>query len=120
MLWEFSFSLFLQHSVTMLPFVLVITSLLIGAVSVAVSSVVPPQVRRRSVREELPKSSFGLSMLISGAVLLTLALTTTYTEFGSFLMAVNKLPVLASLEMLLYGSGIALSSLGVYMILRLK
>ena len=106
--------------VTMLPFVLVITPLLIRAVSAAVPSVVPLQVRRRSVREDLPKSSFGLSMLIPGAILLTLALTTTYTEFGSFLMAVNKLLVLASLEMLLYGSGIALFSLGVYMILRSK
>lgn len=82
------------------------------------SLVVPPQVRRRSVREDLPKLSFGLSMLITGAILLTLALTATYTEFGSFLVTANKLPVLAPLEILLYGSGIALSSLGIYMILR--
>mgnify|MGYP005626831551 CR=1 FL=1 len=35
-------------------------------------------------------------------------------------MAANKLSVLAPLEILLYGSGIALSSLGFYMILRSK
>ena len=54
-------------------------------------------------------------MLITGAILLTLALTATYTEFGSFLVTANKLPVLAPLEILLYGSGI---SLGIYIILR--
>jgi len=97
--------------VTMLPFVLLITPLLIRAVAAAVPSVVPKDVRTHSLRAELPKTTFSLAMLIPGVIMIFMGLATTYTEMGNLMSL--KGTTLVAVQVLFYGSGIILSALGV-------
>jgi hypothetical protein len=68
--------------VTMLPFVLVVTPLLIRAAAAAFPAIVPSDVRTNSLREEIPKATFSLAMLIPGLVMLLIGLVVTYTDLG--------------------------------------
>jgi len=97
--------------VTMLPFVLLITPLLIRAVAAALPSVVPKDVRTHSLREEFPKTTFSLAMLIPGIIMVLMGIATTYTEMGNLMSL--KGATLVAVQVLFYGSGIILSALGV-------
>ncbi len=100
--------------VTMLPFILIVTPILIKAVSVSIPTIVPESVRVRSVRMDLPDTGLSLSMIIPGIILLTIGLITNFTEAGRFLIHINRLPSLTPLTGLLYGSGATLLILGAY------
>jgi len=102
----------------MLPFVLTITPLLIRVVSMSMPSIVPEGVRSRSLNDDLPKTGFGLSLLIPGIILLMLGLITTFTDLGKTIVAVNRLLGMEPLQILLYGSGATLTPLGLYSIIR--
>ncbi|MEM3047340.1 MAG: hypothetical protein QW057_09720, partial [Candidatus Bathyarchaeia archaeon] len=91
--------------VTMLPFVLLITPLLIRAVAAAFPSVVPEEVRASSLREELPKATFSLALIVPGSIMIVLGLATTYTLLASYT------PLGA--QIMFYASGIILAVLGV-------
>jgi uncharacterized membrane protein len=107
--------------VTMLPFVLLVTPPLIVAASSAFPSIVAEDIRNSSLKQ-LPKRLFGLSMLVPGVIMLLVGLATTYTVFGAYLStkfaASFPATVMALLQLLFYGSGIALSVLGVIVLLR--
>lgn len=107
--------------VTMLPFVLLVTPPLIVAASSAFPSIVAEDIRKSSLKQ-LPKRLFGLSMLVPGVIMLLVGLATTYTVFGTYLSTkfATSFPatVMALLQLLFYGSGIALSVLGVIVLLR--
>ena len=91
--------------VTMLPFVLLVTPLLIRAAAAAFPSIVPEGVKAHSLREELPKTTFSLAMLVPGLIMIVVGLATTYTSLAVYT------PLGA--QIMFYGSGIALSVLGV-------
>lgn len=99
--------------VTMLPFVLLITPLLIRAVAAAVPSVVPKDVRTHSLKEELPKTTFSLAMLVPGLIMLLIGLATTFTVFGSYVSSLFKPPIPALIELMFYASGVVLFVLGI-------
>jgi uncharacterized membrane protein len=110
--------------VTMLPFVLLVTPPLIMAVSSAFPSIVPEDLRK-NVRKQPPKRLLGLSMLIPGAVMICIALITSYTTFGSYLstkFATNYFPttVMTLLQLLFYVAGIALTIVGFAVLARKK
>ena len=90
--------------VTMLPFVLLFTPLLIRATSAAFPSIVSETLKTHSLRQELPKITFSLAMLVPGLIMITVGLATTYINLAS-------IPLGA--QIMFYASGITLSSLGV-------
>ncbi len=98
--------------VTMLPFVLVITPPLIRAVAAAVPSVVPDQVRTHSLRQELPKVTFSLAMLIPGLIMLLVALAASYTFVGEYIFTTFGQTTHILIQVMFYLSGAALSILG--------
>ena len=99
--------------VTMLPFVLLITPLLIRAVAAAVPSVVPKDVRTHSLKEELPKTTFSLAMLIPGLIMLLIGLATTFTVIGNYISSHFKPPISTLIELMFYASGVILFVLGI-------
>ncbi|KPV63765.1 MAG: hypothetical protein AOA65_1174 [Candidatus Bathyarchaeota archaeon BA1] len=98
--------------VTMLPFVLLITPLLIRAAAMAVPSIVSEDLRTYSLRKELPKTTFSLAMLAPGIIMLLMGLvSTTYADFGKLFSL--KGATLTAIQILFYGGGVVLSALGV-------
>jgi hypothetical protein len=108
----FSIGLTIWWFVTMLPFVLLVTPPLIRAVAVAVPSIVPDDVRTHSLREELPKTTLSLAMLIPGLIMLLIGLATTYTDVGVYLSTTFKDPIPVLIQLMFYISGITLTCLG--------
>jgi hypothetical protein len=100
--------------VTMLPFVLLITPLLIRAVAAAVPSVVPKDVRTHSLKEELPKTTFSLAMLVPGLIMLLIGLATTFTAVGNYISSNFKPPIPTLIELMFYASGVVLFVLGIF------
>jgi hypothetical protein len=99
--------------VTMLPFVLIITPLLIRAVAAAFPSVVPKDVRTHSLREELPKTMFSFSMLVPGLIMLLIGLATTFTVVGNYISSHFNPPIPTLIELMFYASGVVLFVLGI-------
>jgi MFS family permease len=99
--------------VTMLPFVLLVTPPLIRAAATASPSVVPKEVRIHSLKQELPKAAFSLSMLVPGLIMLLIGLVTTYTDVGVYLSTAFSEPISLLIQSMFYISGIALTCLGI-------
>jgi MFS family permease len=108
-----SIGLTLWWFVTMLPFVLLVTPPLIRAVAAAVPSIVPEDVKTQSLREELPKTTLSLAMLVPGLIMLLIGLATTYTGVGSYFSNTFGDPTSILIELMFYISGIALTCLGI-------
>ena len=96
--------------VTMLPFVLLVTPVLVRVVVWAVPSVVPEHVRTFSLKEELPKGTFSLALLVPGLIMLVVGLATTYTSLGIYTNI--------GAQTMFYASGAVLSVLGVLVYTR--
>jgi uncharacterized membrane protein len=109
-----SLGLTLWWFVTMLPFVLLVTPVLIKAVVHSFPSIVPVEVKNSSLSQDLPSFTFALSLVIPGTILLILGLAMTFTPLGGFLLSTNQLFTIDLFQILLYGSGLALLSLGLY------
>jgi hypothetical protein len=99
--------------VTMLPFVLLVTPPLIRAAATASPSVVPKEVRIHSLKQELPKAAFSLSMLVPGLIMLLIGLVTTYTDVSVYLSTAFGEPISLLIQSMFYISGIALTCLGI-------
>jgi MFS family permease len=99
--------------VTMLPFVLLVTPPLIRAAATAIPSIVPKEVRIHSLKQELPKAAFSLSMLVPGLIMLLIGLMTTYTDVGVYLFTAFSEPISLLIQSMFYISGIALTCLGI-------
>jgi hypothetical protein len=99
--------------VTMLPFVLLVTPPLIRAAATAFPSIVPKEVRIHSLKQELPKAAFSLSMLVPGLIMLLSGLVTTYTDVGVYLTSAFSEPISLVIQSMFYISGIALTCLGI-------
>jgi hypothetical protein len=99
--------------VTMLPFVLLVTPLLIRAVAAAVPSVVPEEVRVHSLKQELPKKTFSLAILIPGLIMILMGLATTYTTLGNYINSFFGEVTFSLIQLMFYGRGFILAVLGI-------
>ena len=99
--------------VTMLPFVLIVTPPLIRAAATAFPSIVPKDVKLHSLKQELPKKTFSLSMLVPGLIMLLIGLTITYTDVGIYMSTSFSETAFIVIQTMCYISGIALVCLGI-------
>jgi len=109
----FSIGLTIWWYVTMLPFVLLVTPLLIRAVSSAFPSFVSEEIRSNSLAEELPERSFGLAMLIPGLVMLAIGLGTSFTHLGLIMYSFFGALTSDLIQLMFYLSGATLTILGI-------
>jgi uncharacterized membrane protein len=109
----FSVGLTIWWFVTMLPFVLLVTPLLIRAIARAVPSIVPEDVRLHSLEQDLPKATFAFAFLIPGAIMLLVGLTTSYTVLGEYINTFFADPIPTLTRVMFYVSGGVLSILGI-------
>mgnify|MGYP001086819079 CR=1 FL=1 len=101
--------------VTMLPFVLLIGPPMIRAVVSAFPGLVSSNVRSSTLKSELPRRSFALSMIAPGLFMLLIGIAITIVDPGLILslnLASSPL-VLAGMQALFLGSGAILSILGI-------
>ena len=96
----------------MLPFVLIVTPPLIRAAATAFPSIVPKDVKLHSLKQELPKNTFSLSLLVPGLIMLLIGLATAYTGVGAYLSTVFSETAFIVIQTMCYVSGIALVCLG--------
>ena len=98
--------------VTMLPFVLLVTPLLIRAAALAFPSIVPSDVRTNSLKEEVPKKTFSLAMLVPGLIMLLIGLTVTYTALGVRMTGFFGATTMTLVQYMFYLSGVILTIIG--------
>ncbi|MDQ1280162.1 MAG: hypothetical protein QG670_1425 [Thermoproteota archaeon] len=101
--------------VTMLPFVLIVTPILVRAVSMAFPSLVPEDVRINSLKNELPQRTFSLALLVPGIIMVLIGLIITLTPVGSQMIAFFKEPTTILVQGMFYISGVVLTALGLLM-----
>ncbi|MEM1539517.1 MAG: ECF transporter S component [Candidatus Bathyarchaeia archaeon] len=102
--------------ITMLPFSLTITPVLIRVVAIAFPGIVSKDIRMHSVGKDLPKTTFSLALALPGIITLAIGLAIAYTPFGGYLA--TNFPktftpaVMELLKILFYICGAALTILG--------
>lgn len=79
----FIFGLTIWWFVTMLPFVLLVTPFLIRVTSYAIPSLVSPDIRGQTLRQELPMGLLSLAFLVPGALMLVIGLSVAYSALGA-------------------------------------
>ncbi|MCS7114526.1 MAG: ECF transporter S component [Nitrososphaerota archaeon] len=103
--------------ITMLPFSLTITPVLIRVVTTAFPGIVSKDIRAYSIGNDIPKTTFSLALAVPGLITLATGLAIAYTPFGGYL--VTNFPktftpaVMELLQILFYICGAALTILGV-------
>ncbi len=97
----------------MLPFVLLVTPLLIRAVARAMPSIVPKDVRLHSLNEDLPRNTFALAFLIPGIIMVLTGLASSYSILGDYLTSSLGEPTTTGIRLMFYVSGGILTGLGV-------
>jgi uncharacterized membrane protein len=107
-----SFGLTIYWFATMLPFILIVTPILIRAVALATPSIVPEEVRNNSLKTEFPKKSFSLAVVVPGLIMIIIGLATTYTPLGVFTASAGKLTSTLLIELMYYMGGSALILVG--------
>lgn len=115
-----SIGLTIYWFVTMLPFVLLVTPLLIRAVARAIPNIVPEDVRINSLTTEIPKKSFSLAVAIPGAIMIGIGLATTFTPLGAFTASASKLASTLMIELMYYIGGSTLLVIGFAALIRQK
>lgn len=101
--------------VTMLPFVLLLGPPLIRAVASAFPGQVSMSLRLAAVRNEMSRKSFSLAMILPGLIVLLIGIVITLADAGRLLelQIAPSLLILAGMQAMFVGSGIALLSVGV-------
>ncbi|MEM3550570.1 MAG: ECF transporter S component [Candidatus Bathyarchaeia archaeon] len=107
-----SFGLTIYWFVTMLPFILIITPILIRAVALATPTIVPEEVRTNSLKTEFPKKSFSLAVAVPGLIMIVIGLATTFTPLGVFTASAGKLTGTLLIELMYYIGGATLITVG--------
>ena len=102
----------------MLPFVLLVTPVLIRAASLAFPSLIPEDVRLNSLKNELPQRTFSLAFLIPGLVMILVGLMITLTPLNAQMIAFFKEPTTMLVQGMFYVSGTVLTVLGLLVGLR--
>lgn len=111
-LFLISLGLTLYWFITMLPFVLLVTPLLIRAVAHAMPSIVPEGVHACCLMAEIPRKSFALAMVIPGLLMIIAGLATTFTPLGMITAGAAKLTSTLLIELMYYVGGIILVTMG--------
>ena len=104
--------------VTMLPFVLLVTPILVKATSQAVPSLVPDDVRQHSLSNELPQTLFSYSLLAPGIIMLGMWLITGYTPFNTQLTTFFGETTSNLVQWMFLLSGAFLSATGAFLRIR--
>ena len=115
-----SLGLTIYWFVTMLPFILLVTPLLIRAVAQAMPTIVPEEVRVNSLETELPKTSFSLATIVPGVIMLLIGLATTFTQLGAFTASASKLSGTLMIELMYYIGGATLIIIGFIALVKQK
>ncbi|MEM2169341.1 MAG: ECF transporter S component [Candidatus Bathyarchaeia archaeon] len=111
-----SFGLTLYWFITMLPFALTITPVLIRAVAAAFPGIVSEDIRIHSLKKEFPRATFSLALAAPGILILSAGIVIAYAPFGGYL-AMNfpktfTPAVMELLKVLFYICGAVLLILG--------
>ena len=104
--------------VTMLPFVLLVTPVLIRAVSLAFPSFISEDVRKNSLKSELPQRTFSLALMIPGIIMVIVGLIIALTPMHAQMIAFFKEPTTMLVEGMFYVSGAVLTILGLFIGMR--
>jgi hypothetical protein len=99
--------------VTMLPFVLLVTPLLIVIAARTMPSFVSESLRKQSLKQELPLNLFSIALLVPGAIMLVLGLLTAYSPMGSEIIRYFGATTAALVQWMFLISGLALLILGI-------
>ena len=102
----------------MLPFVLLVTPVLIRAVSLAFPSLIPEDVRTNSLKSELPQRTFSLAFLIPGLIMLLIGLLITLTPLNAQMITFFKEPTTMLVQAMFYVSGTVLTVIGLVVGMR--
>ncbi|MGQ9479724.1 MAG: hypothetical protein ACUVQ0_06945, partial [Thermoproteota archaeon] len=113
-----SLGLMIYWFITMLPFILLITPLLIRIFTHVMPSKIPEKTSIYSLKNEIPSNSFTLAMIISGLLMLSIGLLTTFTPLRDFTITAAKLTSTLLVELMYYVSGTVLIALGFIMRIR--
>ena len=97
---------------TMLPFVLLVTPVLIRVIATAFPSLVTEEVRRHVLGEEIPSTAFSIAVLIPGLIMLVIGVATTFTPFGETMRTFFGSTTVSLIEIMVYTSGVVLTALG--------
>ncbi len=98
--------------VTMLPFVLLVTPVLIRVIATAFPSLVTEDVRVHGLGEEIPTTTFSMAMLVPGLLMLGIGVATTFTPFGDTMRVFFGATTVSLIEIMFYASGVVLTALG--------
>lgn len=98
---------------TMLPFMLLVTPLLIRILAIAMPELVPEHIRASNIRTEFPRRSFILATVIPGIILIMLGIATSITPLKDFTLNAAKLSTTLPLELAYYCTGSVLTAMGV-------
>ncbi|MBS7655135.1 hypothetical protein KEJ50_01315 [Candidatus Bathyarchaeota archaeon] len=106
--------------VTMLPFMILLTPILIKSVCKAAPSLTPNDIKAASLKQEFPKITFGLTMLIPGVIMLVIGWILSFTKLGDLVVTGLPTPALtlSLIKILFYGAGVGLFSLGALIITK--
>jgi len=115
-----SLGLTIYWFVTMLPFILLVTPLLIRAVAQAMPTIVPEEVRVNSLETELPKTSFSLATIVPGVIMVLIGLATTFTQLGAYTESASKLSGTLMIELMYYIGGATLIIIGFLALVKQK
>lgn len=108
----FSIGLTIWWFVTMLPFILFITPILIRLVASAFPSIVPYNIRSRSLENKFTKMKFCLAILVPGLIMLTIGLATSFTYLGTYINSFFGSTTFNLIQLMFYISGSFFSVLG--------
>lgn len=106
--------------VTMLPFTLLITPLLIRIVATAFPSLVSEDLRTHTLNMEFSKPSFSLALVAPGIIMLLIGIATTFTQLRDYTIAFFGSPTTSMIELMYYVSGAFLFSIGIVMLAARK
>jgi len=109
----FSIGLTIWWYVTMLPFVLILTPILIRAAASAFPSIVSEDIKNNSLTHEIPKRTFSLAMLVPGLIMLIMGLVTTFSYLGVYTSNFFGEVTSSLIQLMFYVSGATLSILGI-------
>ncbi|MEM3712265.1 MAG: ECF transporter S component [Thermoproteota archaeon] len=98
---------------TMLPFMLLVTPLLIRLIAIAMPEVVPEHICVTSIRTGFPRRPFILATIIPGVTLIMLGIATSLTPLRDFTLNAAKLSSTLPLELAYYCTGLVLVAMGV-------
>ena len=104
--------------VTMLPFVLLVTPVLIIVAARTMPSFIGEELRSQSLKRELPLNLFSMALIVPGALMLVLGLLTAYSSMGVELTRYFGAATSALVEWMFLLSGIALLATGTVLKIR--